>query len=115
MNADMIEHIVLLRFKRTATDAAKRELVSRLEAVISRIEGILRLEVHQDILRLEDSFDMGLFVTFADRASLQHYGDNEDRQAVSAYARSLCEQVVLFDYQWWTGCQNVAMGNSPVN
>jgi hypothetical protein len=70
-----------------------------LEKLADQVEGIVQLGVYEDILRAEDSFDLGLFVTFADRASLHRYGENEIRRATSAYARSLSNQVVLFDYE----------------
>lgn len=95
----MIEHIVLFKFEPTTTEAKKRELISRLKGLAGRLEGILRLEIHRDVLRLEDSFDLGLFITFADRASLERYGEDEERRAASAWARSLCQQVILFDYR----------------
>jgi hypothetical protein len=95
----MIHHVVLFKLKPTITETDRRELISRLEALTPQIEGIVRLEVHQDILHLEGSFDVGLFVAFVDRSGLQQYGENQERQSVSAYARALCDQVVLFDYE----------------
>ncbi len=73
-------------------------LVSRLVGLSNVVEGIVQLKIHSDILRAEDSFDLGMFLTLADRACLQEYGDDPERQAISAYAHSLCDQVVLFDY-----------------
>jgi quinol monooxygenase YgiN len=95
----MIQHIVLFKLKPTITATDRQELISRLERLTHQVEGIVRLEIHEDILRLEDSFDLGLFVLLADQASLQRYGESQARQAVSALARSLCVQVILFDYE----------------
>lgn len=99
----MIQHVVLFKLKSAITSAEKQTLIARLHRLADEIDGLLRLEVHSDILGLADSFDLGLFVTLADRASLQRYGENQARQAVSAYARSLCDQVVLFDYETGEG------------
>jgi len=95
----MIEHIVLFKFKPSITLEEKNQLIVRLEALADQVEGIVQLKVNGDILRTEDSFDLGLFVTLADRTSLQRYGESGDRQATSAYARSLCDQIVLFDFE----------------
>lgn len=94
----MIEHVVLFKLKPTITREEKNRLIVRLKALAGQVQGIIQLRVHEDILRVEDSFDLGLFVTLADRDSLQRYGENEHRQATSAWARSLCDQAVLFDY-----------------
>lgn len=95
----MIEHVVLFKLKSTISAEQKNDLVSRLRGLSEAVEGMVRLELHQDILGTEDSFDLGMFLTLADRASLQAYGTNHQRQATSAFARSLCDQVVLFDYE----------------
>jgi quinol monooxygenase YgiN len=95
----VIRHIVLLKFKVTTTATDRLRLVSELRRLAEEVEGILRFEVHDDILHLEESFDLGLFITFRDEESLRHYGENERRQAIGAFARSLCDQVVLFDYR----------------
>jgi hypothetical protein len=101
----MIEHVVLFKLKPEITGEEKNQLILRLEKLARQVEGIVRLKVGQDILHTEDSFDLGLFVTLADQAGLQRYGESESRRATSAYARSLCEQVVLFDYE--AGAQEV--------
>ncbi len=95
----MIEHIVLLKFRETATAEAKSQLILRMKGLPRAVSGIVRLQLRDDILRTEDSFDLGMFVTLADRASLQRYGESRERQNLSTDARSLCDQVVLFDYE----------------
>ncbi len=95
----MIRHIVLFKFRSATTDQEKDDLIQKLQALTGQVEGIVQLEIHRDILHTEDSFDLGLFITLVDQASLQLYGASSERQATSAYARSLCDQVVLFDYE----------------
>jgi hypothetical protein len=95
----MIRHIVLFKLKPTTTAEEKQLLASTFDRLSGKINGLLRVEVFEDVLQLEDSFDMGLFVLLADRASLNNYGESQERQAASQLARSLCERVVLFDHE----------------
>ncbi|GEM_PF-1675799 len=95
----MIEHIALFKFKPTTSIAEQQQLAAQLRQLPEMVDGIVRLTIRRDILRTDDSFDMGLFVTLVDRTSLRRYGASAQRRAVSTYARMLCEQVVLFDYE----------------
>lgn len=95
----MIRHLVLFKFKPTTTTEEKRRLAAAFEQLATRITGVRRVEVFEDLLRLEDSFDMAVFVLLADRASLDRYGQSPERQAASQMARTLCERVVLFDHE----------------
>jgi|FaiFalDrversion3_1042247.scaffolds.fasta_scaffold45670_1 quinol monooxygenase YgiN len=95
----MINHLVLLKLKPTTSVQERGQLIAQWTALAEQIEGIVQIQVYEDILHTEDSFDLGMFVTFTDKAGLRRYGENPDRQAVSALTRSLCERVVLFDYE----------------
>lgn len=95
----MINHLVLFKLKPTTSAQERGQLIARWKALAEQIEGIVRLQMYEDILHTEDSFDLGMFVTLADEASLRRYGENPQRQAVSALTRTLCERVVLFDYE----------------
>lgn len=95
----MIEHIALFKFKPTTSIAERQRLIAHLRQLPEMVEGIVKLAIRRDILGTDDSFDLGLFVTLADRTGLRQYGASQQRQAVSTYARRLCDQVVLFDYE----------------
>lgn len=95
----MIRHLVLFKFKPTTTTEEKRLLAAAFEQLATQITGVRRVEVFEDLLRLEDSFDMAVFVLLADRASLDRYGQSPERQAASQMARALCERVMLFDHE----------------
>lgn len=95
----MIRHLVLFKFKPTTTREQRRLLAATFEQLAGQIAGVRRIEVYEDMLRLEDSFDMAVFVLLADRASLHRYGESPERQAASQMARALCERVVLFDHE----------------
>lgn len=94
----MLEHVVLLKLKSALTFEEKQKLDCHFQALKNHIEGLLHINLHENVYLLEDSFELGLFIELADDASLKRYRESPERQAVSQYARSLCHQVVLFDY-----------------
>jgi hypothetical protein len=56
------------------------------------------LEVGEDILHLERSFDTGLVVKFNDADALQLYTDHPDHQKVAVMGKRISEKVVSVDF-----------------
>ena len=94
----MLIHIVCWKYRPDVTEDQKAEHRTRLRALSLLIDSVLRLDVGEDVLHLERSFDTGLVAEFADRSALDHYNDHTEHQAVVAIGRSIAEKVVSVDF-----------------
>lgn len=99
----MIKHIVLWRLKDTAhghdraTNA--RLMKTRLEALIGRISGLLRLEVGIDVSNEESSSHVSLYAEFTDLQALATYAAHPEHRAVSAFIAEAGTERRVVDYE----------------
>ena len=94
----MLIHIVCWKYKLETNEATRGQHRKRLRALTKIIPEIRTMEVGQDILHLERSFDTGLVATFDDRGGLDVYTEHPDHQAVAAMGREISERVVSVDF-----------------
>lgn len=94
----MLIHIVCWKYRPDVDDAAREEHRSRLAALKTLIPNIERLDVGEDVLHLDRSFDTGLVADFADRAALDEYTVHAEHQAVVAIGRAIADKVVSVDF-----------------
>ena len=94
----MLVHIVCWKYRPETDDAARTEHRTRLEALDGLVDNMLGLEVGQDVLGLERSFDTGLVIRFADQAALEEYTVHPKHQEVAAMGRDIAEKVVSVDF-----------------
>ena len=94
-----IVHIVCWKYK-PETDQAKRdEHISRLRALKTIIPEIIEFEVGADILKLDRSFNTGLYSRFDDLSGLEAYTVHPEHQAVAAMGKEVAERVISVDFE----------------
>ena len=94
----MLVHIVCWKY-RDAVDAASRaEHRRRLRALNGLVPGMRRLDIGEDVLHLERSFDTALLAEFDDLDSLESYNVHPDHQAVVAVGREIAARVMSVDF-----------------
>ncbi len=94
----MLTHIVCWKYKPETGEASRNEHRARLLALVGVIPEIIDLNVGEDILQLERSYDTGLVSTFADREALDRYTVHPDHQEVAALGREIADRVVSVDF-----------------
>jgi len=94
----MLIHIVCWKYKPEVDEAERERHRGRLLALKTLIPNIESLDIGNDILHLERSFDTALVAHFPDRSALDHYNDHPEHQAVVAIGRELAEKVVSVDF-----------------
>jgi len=91
-------HIVCWKYKPDTDELTRERHRQRLRALKEIISEIVTIDVGQDILHLERSFDTGLVGTFADKTGLDAYTDHPEHQLVAAMGREISERVVSVDF-----------------
>ena len=99
----MIRHIVMWKLKDEALGLQKPalavELKKRLEALPSRVPGILALEVGLNVVEGETSRDVVLVSTFDSLATLKAYNEHPAHQEVVAFVKQVVEERRAVDFQ----------------
>jgi hypothetical protein len=96
----MVEHLVLFKTTPDATEQQKERMVSELEALKSRIPGIVDLTVGRNFSERSQGFDIGLVVRFVDREALEAYLPHpEHRGCVDQFVAPIKEDVIVIDYE----------------
>ena len=90
----MIKHIVVWQMRESASDEQKQEMKRRLEALISRIPQLLKIEVGIDPV----SETMSLYSEFTSKETLDAYQAHPAHQEVVAFVRKLVAARSVCDY-----------------
>ncbi|GFZ78241.1 hypothetical protein GCM10008018_24670 [Paenibacillus marchantiophytorum] len=85
----MIDHIVLVKFGETTTNAQMQEVVDRFKALKAHLTGIVDIQAGINFSEKNKGYQVVLSVRFEDRAALEAYGPNPEHQAVAAYIREV--------------------------
>ena len=94
----MLIHIVCWKYKQESTTHDRerhRRMLKALSGIIGPGES---LDVGEDVLHLERSFDTGLFIRFTDRNALDRYTDHPEHLEAAAFGREVSEHVVSVDF-----------------
>ncbi|MDH5762139.1 MAG: Dabb family protein [Nitrospinota bacterium] len=94
----MIKHIVMFKLKDKTPDNLKA-LASALNGMKGEIESLKFLEVGEDFMGSDRSFDLVLTTHFENRQGLESYASHTVHQPVIQLARSLCSQTVVVDFE----------------
>ncbi|MEP6946201.1 MAG: Dabb family protein [Acidobacteriota bacterium] len=94
----MLVHIVCWKYKDETDDAERADHRRRLAALVGVIPEIVELDVGEDMLDLDRSFDTGLVAKFADREALDAYTVHPEHQAVASLGKKIAERVVSVDF-----------------
>ncbi len=95
----MIVHIVMFKFK----DENKQENIlvakSKLEALVSQIPMLEKMEVGIDFNQSERAFDLSLYSTFATKEDLNAYAIHPAHLEVVEFIKQVTEVSKVVDYE----------------
>jgi len=94
----MLNHVVLMKFKKGVGENTIRELEALLEELPNRIIEIHSYEFGRDIMHSERSYDFALIALFANSESLQRYQNHPEHKTVLNKIGSMCESVLAVDF-----------------
>ncbi len=95
----MIVHIVVFDFKEEDKYENILKVKEMLEALPSKIEELLEMEVGVDFCRSERACDMSLYSTFKTQEDLQVYATHPAHLEVLAVIREVVEKTRVVDYE----------------
>jgi hypothetical protein len=100
-NGPPIWHVVLLRPRPGAEEAAISRLRGALAALLDAIPGITGLEFGPNVSPEGKGrgFDLGFVMTFEDAAARDAYLPHPDHVAVGPYVEAVAEEVLVFDIE----------------
>jgi hypothetical protein len=94
----MLTHLVCFKYRPDASEDARAEHRRGLQG-LAGLPGLVALTVGADVVRSPRSYDTGLLVTFRDRAALDAYQINPAHVLVAQSGASLCEHIVVVDFE----------------
>jgi len=94
----MLNHIVLIKFKKGTPDKDIQDLETLLEELPNKILEIHSYEFGRDIIHSGRSYDFALIALFANLESLQRYQIHPDHQIVLGKLQSISESVFTVDF-----------------
>ncbi|HHE74553.1 MAG TPA: Dabb family protein [Desulfobacteraceae bacterium] len=94
----MLNHVVLIKFKKDVTEERIKELENLLEELPNKIIEIHSFEFGRDIIHSDRSYDFALISLFANIESLQRYQIHPDHQIVLKNIQSICESISTVDF-----------------
>ena len=95
----MLQHYVLIRYEKSASDEHIAEFCRRMLALRSTIEGIEHLEIGRDILHDSRSWDLILIMRFASVAALRVYQRHPEHQDLMAFNQPFVAAVASVDFE----------------
>ena len=94
----MVKHIVMWKFKETATEAEKVEMKRQLEALKGVVPSLVDIEVGMNVAQGDAAKDMVLYSEFQSGEDLQAYAQHPEHLKVVEFVKPLvCERHVV-DY-----------------
>jgi hypothetical protein len=92
----MVKHIVIWQMREDVSAEQKQEMKRRLEALISRIPRLLKIEAGIDF----NGKTMSLCSEFTSKEALEGYQAHPAHQAVVAFIRPLVVTRYMVDYEF---------------
>ena len=92
----MVKHIVLFKLK---DQKDRLKAIEALQSMKGKIEGMIDLEVGEDFLASERSYDIALITTHTDRAALDSYQAHPVHQPVKKVMHEIRESSVAVDFE----------------
>ncbi len=94
----MLNHIVLIKFKKDTPENDILDLENLLEELPNNILEIHSFEFGRDIIHSDRSYDFALVSLFANTESLQRYQAHPEHQTVLKKMQSISESVLSVDF-----------------
>lgn len=97
----MIRHILLIKFKSTATAGDLNELKQLFEAIPQKVRGVDAVEwgVNDSPEGKNETFTHAVLMTFADEAGRQNYLPHPEHDALKAVFGPILDDIIVLDYQ----------------
>ena len=95
----MINHVVLMKFNSTVTEADIEELERLLDDLPNKIIEIHSFEFGRDLVRSNMSYDFALISLFANLDALQRYQEDPAHLAVIKKIKPICDSVITADFE----------------
>lgn len=95
----MIKHVVFFKLKDDSADSIERT-ATVLRGLEDKIEQLRSLEIGQDILRTERSYDIALIAVFESLEDLQAYQVHPEHQKVITYMNDVRESSIAVDFEF---------------
>jgi hypothetical protein len=94
----MLQHYVLIRYQKGASDEHIAEFCRKMLALRTTIEGIEYLEIGRDILHDARSWDLILIMRFASVGVLRNYQQHPEHQRVMSFNQPFVADVASVDF-----------------
>ena len=95
----MVWHTVWFKFKENVNDEQKQEMLDGLNELPNSIDAIQTLACGEDFAGRAPGYEIGLVVTFSDRAGLEEYGPHPYHQNFMAKFKPLWDSVLALDFE----------------
>jgi len=96
----MLQHYVLLRYQKGASDEHIAEFCRKMLALRISIADIEYLEIGRDILHDARSWDLILIMRFASVDALRRYQQHPEHQKVMAFNQPFVADVASVDFHY---------------
>ncbi|MCL2556027.1 MAG: Dabb family protein [Firmicutes bacterium] len=93
----MVKHIVLFKLK---DQKDRQKGINALNSMRGKIEGLMDIEVGEDFLSSERSYDLALICTLKDRQALDAYQTHPAHQPVKQVMHAIREASVAVDFEY---------------
>ena len=94
----LIVHIVMFKFKEENKSENIDKATKMLNALVTKIDPLLSMEVGVDFSQTERAFDLSLYSTFNTKEDLATYATHPDHLEVVAFIKEVTELSRVVDY-----------------
>ena len=94
----MVKHIVMFKLEKKSQESVDQAMMA-LNSLRGNIETLKYLELGNDFLGSERSYDIVLTAHFDDRDGLKTYAGHKNHLPVVDKMRSLCSASIVVDYE----------------
>ena len=94
----MVKHIVMFKLEKKSQESVDQAMMA-LNSLRGNIETLKHLELGNDFLGSERSYDIVLTAHFDDRDGLKTYAGHKNHLPVVDKMRSLCSASIVVDYE----------------
>jgi hypothetical protein len=95
----MLQHYILLKYQKNASDEHIAEFCKRMLALRTSIAGIEHLEIGRDILHDARSWDVILIMRFASVGALREYQQHPEHLKLMAFNQPFVADVASVDFE----------------
>lgn len=96
----MLKHVVFMKFKKDATDAAISEIERDFAALPAIIPEIREYLFGRDVVKSERSYDFALVSGFEDLEAMKRYQIHAAHQTVVTKVRLISESILAVDFNY---------------